>query len=416
MKVPLVIKQYFTRRMLIMLLMSFSSGLPLALVGSTLQAWYTVSGVGIVSIGFLTLVGQPYAYKFIWAPIMDRFSLPFLGRRRGWILLTQLLLAMSIFLMSAFSPKVQPLGLAIVALLVAFLSASQDINLDAYRTDLLTSKERGVGSAMWANGYRIAMVVSGALALVIADKYGWRVTYISMSILMIIGIVTTFFCSEPKTEHGPPSSLKEASFGAMQEFFKRRNAMLILLFIVIYKLGDAFALSLSSVFYLRGLGFSLEQVAWVGKTFGIIAGILGIILGGALMSKWSIYKALMIFGWLQALSTLMFFWLALVGKSMILFASSVFIEHITSGMGTAAILAFLMQLCDQRYSATHYALLSAVVSIGRIFVGPAAGIMIKNIGWAEFFVYSFVIGVLGLGLLRMIKESIYPSEMKIREL
>ena len=409
MEIASVIKQYFTRRMLIMLLMSFSSGLPLALVGSTLQAWYTVSGVGIVSIGFLTLVGQPYAYKFIWAPIMDRFSLPFLGRRRGWILVTQLLLVMSIFLMSAFSPKVQPLGLSIVALLVAFLSASQDINLDAYRTDLLTLKERGIGSAVWANGYRIAMVVSGALALVIADKYGWRVTYISMSILMIVGIVTTFFCSEPKTEHSPPSSLKEASFGAMKEFFQRRNALLILLFIVVYKLGDAFTLSLSSVFYLRGLGFSLDQVAWVGKTFGMIAGIIGIVLGGGLMSKWTLYKALMVFGWLQALSTLMYFWLALVGKSMILFSASVFIEHLTGGMGTAALLACLMQLCNQRYSATHYALLTAVMSIGRIFIGPIAGIMILNIGWPEFFFYSFIIGTLGLGVLRIIKENISQS-------
>lgn len=410
-----MIRHYFTKRMLVMLLMSFSSGLPLALTGSTLQAWYTVSNVSIVTIGFLTLVGQPYIFKFIWAPLMDRYIPPFLGRRRGWIMITQVLLVLTIALMAFFDPSIQPTKLALAALLVAFLSASQDISLDAYRTDVLTPEERGTGAALWSNGYRIAMIISGAVALMLAAKWGWRVTYLIMSLLMFIGIITTFLAAEPKIETTLlPNSLWSTAKDAMSDLLSRKYIWWLFLFMVIYKLGDAFALSLSSVFYLRGLGFNLDQVAWVGKIFGTVAGIAGILIGGGIMVRLSLYRALMLFGWLQALSTLMFLWLALAGKVMWIFASAVFLEHLTGGMGSIALFVFLMALCDQRYTATQYAVLSAVVSLGRVYVGPAAGYTIKAIGWPEFFVISFVLGLVGLVLLHFLRNRVDFNNKTIR--
>ena len=401
--------------MLVMLLMSFSSGLPLALTGSTLQAWYTVSNVSIVTIGFLTLVGQPYIFKFIWAPLMDRYIPPFLGRRRGWIMITQVLLVLAIALMAFFDPSIQPTKLALAALLVAFLSASQDISLDAYRTDVLTPEERGTGAGLWSNGYRIAMIISGAVALMLAAKWGWRVTYLIMSLLMFIGIITTFLAAEPKIETTLlPNSLWSTAKDAMSDLLSRKYIWWLFLFMVIYKLGDAFALSLSSVFYLRGLGFNLDQVAWVGKIFGTVAGIAGILIGGGIMVRLSLYRALMLFGWLQALSTLMFLWLALAGKVMWIFASAVFLEHLTGGMGSIALFVFLMALCDQRYTATQYAMLSAVVSLGRVYVGPAAGYTIKAIGWPEFFVISFVLGLVGLILLHFLRNRVDFNNKTIR--
>ena len=407
-------KQFFTKRMMIMLFMSFSSGLPITLVLGTLQLWYAKAGVSIVAIGALTLIGQPYAYKFIWAPLMDRYVPPFLGRRRGWILITQICLFVSIFLMAFFSPKTHPIGLALMATVVAFFSSSQDISLDAYRTDLLRVSERGAASAIWGNGYRLAMIVTSAAPLIIAYHVGWHIAYMSMSLLMLVGIVTTFVSSEPDTNIKAPATLKIAVVDAFGEFLKRPYALGLILFIVVYKLGDAFALSLSSVFYLKGVGFNLDQIAWVGKTFGTVAGILGIILGGALMARWTLYKALMAFGWLQAISILGFVALAVASKSMALFAAVVFFEHITGGMGTAALFVLLMALCDKRFTATQYALFSAVMVIGRTFMGPIAGVTVEHYGWAVFFFGGFLLAILGLILLWWLQKKIDFNQEQIK--
>ncbi len=348
--------------------MSFSSGFPISLVGSTLMLWYASAKISIVDIGILTLVGQPYVYKILWAPLMDRFTFPFLGRRRGWILITQICLLGGIFVMALFSPDSHPLLLAFLALVVAFFSASQDISLDAYRTDLLTTHDRGVGAAVWANGYRIGMIVASAVPLIIAHHYGWRMAYVAMSLIMFVGIITTFIAKEPDNEAAAPKTLKSAALGAIGEFLKRPYVIALIVFIVIYKIGDAYAVSLISVFYYRALHFNLEQIAWVGKTFGIVAGIIGILLGGALMSRWNLYKSLMIFGILQAIAILGFVLLAVSAKNFTLFAMVVFFEHVTSGMGTTAFFAFLMALCDHRYTATQYALFSAIMVLGRIFI------------------------------------------------
>lgn len=401
------------QRLAIMLLLGFSSGLPIALVGSTLQAWYTVSGISIVAIGFLTLVGQPYAFKFFWAPLMDRYIPPFLGRRRGWMLITQIALIIGILVMSWFSPTVHPLTLAILALIVAFLSASQDICLDAYRADILPPEQRGMGSALWTNGYRIAMLTSGALALILAQHVGWHTTYMLMAALMLIGVITTFWSPEPDRDEQTPVTIGRAIWEPIREFVTRPYAGALLLFIILYKMGDAFAMSLSSVFYIRYLSFSLQDVGLISKTMGISSMLIGALLGGALMFRWKLYRALMIFGWLQALGTIIFVVLVLAGKNYWIFAGSVFLENFTSGMGTTALMAFLMALCDQRYTATQYALFSAVMTVGRLFVGPIAGIFIEKIGWINFFFVSFVIGILGLVLLRWLNYRIDFSAEKI---
>ncbi len=398
-----------------MLLMSFSSGLPLALVGSTLQAWYTLGGVGVVAIGALSLVGQPYAFKVFWAPLMDRYVLPFLGRRRGWTFLAQVFLLIGIMLMGWFNPTKHPVELAFMALLVAFFSASQDLTLDAYRTDLLDPEERGVGGAVWANGYRIAMIISGAVALLIAAKYGWRVTYCLMGLLMLLGLITTLLAPEPEYDLSKQSdTLYGTAKEAFADMLSRKHIGWLLGFIALYKLGDAFALSLSSVFYLRDLHFTLIQVAWVGKTFGTVAGIGGIILGGALMVRMSLYRALMLFGCLQSFSLLLFCWLALAGKVLWLFATAVFVEHLTSGMGTIALFVLLMALCDKRFTATQYALLSVVGALSRIYIGPLAGLAISIIGWPDYFLASFILGLLGLGILFWLRNKVDFSAKWIR--
>jgi PAT family beta-lactamase induction signal transducer AmpG len=401
------------QRLFIMFLLGFSSGLPIALVGSTLQAWYTVSGISIVAIGFLGLITYPYAFKFFWAPIMDRFIPPLLGRRRGWMLITQLGLLLSIFIMAWFSPMVHPIKLAILAMLVAFLSASQDISLDAYRADILPAEQRGMGAALWINGYRVAMIVSGALALILAQHLGWHLTYMVMAALMLVGVVTTFLSPEPVHSEPAPQSMGSAIWQPIVEFITRPYAGALIIFIIIYKLGDAFAMSLSSVFYIRYLGFSLQDVGLISKTMGISATLIGALLGGAIMLRWKLYRSLMVFGWLQALGTAIFVVLVLAGKNYTIFAISVFLENLTSGMGTTALMAFLMALCDQRYTATQYALFSAVMTVGRIFVGPIAGIFIEKIGWIHFFLISFVIGVLGLWLLRWLNQRIDFNAAKI---
>ena len=409
----MILREYLNKKMLIMLMMSFSSGLPIALVLGTLQMWYTVNDVSVVAIGLLTLVGLPYTYKFLWAPFMDRFVPPFLGRRRGWILITQILLLLGILFMSLVSPSAHPFLLASIALLVAFFSASQDVVLDAYRTDLLSQSERGPALAVWANGYRLAMIVSGAIALIIAAYIGWHLTYMIMAVLMLIGIGATFYAPEPAIQGEAPKTLKIAILGAFGEFLRRRYAWLLLLVVILYKLGDAFSLSLASVFFYRTLGFNLVEIAWVFKIFATLAGLAGVLLAGFLMTRWSLYKSLMVFGWLQALALLSFSVLALVGKDLPVFATSVFLEHFTSGMGTVALLAFITALCDRRFSATHYALLSAVMTIGRTFIGPVAGFSIEFISWPFFFVIACLLGLSALIILWWLNKRIDFTREKI---
>jgi len=393
-----------SRRVAVTLLLGFASGLPLALTSGTLQAWMTVEGVDITTIGIFTLAGLPYTWKFLWAPLMDRFVPPALGRRRGWILLTQLLLMAGIAAMGSLSPAHAPWALAGLAVLVAFSSASQDIVVDAYRTDLLKERERGVGAAVSVLGYRVAMLISGALALILADRIGWHETYWLMAGLLMIGMGATLWGPEPDAEVRAPRSLEDAVVEPLREFFSREGALWLLLLIVLYKLGDAFAGSLTTAFLIRGAGFSPTDVGTINKGMGLAATILGVLFGGTLMVKLRLYKALMVFGVLQAVSNLAFMWLAAAGNSYPLMVLAVAVENLSGGMGTAAFVALLMALCNHRYTATQYALLSALAAVGRVYVGPASGFLVEAVGWVSFFFFTFLAALPGLALLAAMRR------------
>ena len=390
----------------LILLLGFSSGLPLALTAGTLQAWLTVEGADLAAIGFFALVGQPYTYKFLWAPLMDRYAPPFLGRRRGWLAATQLALLAAIAWMGTVSPKDSPWLLAALALGVAFLSASQDIVFDAYRTDVLGAEERGAGAAVTVLGYRIAMLTSGGLALILADGIlGWHGTYFLMAALMLVGFAATFAAPEPQAPAKPPATLAAAVSQPLAEYFSRRGAWLLLALVVLYKLGDAFAGSLTTAFLLRGAGFSLTDVGLVNKWLGIAATILGALAGGALMAKLRLYASLLLFGILQAVTNLGFMALAAAPNYPMMIAV-VAAENLCGGMGTAAFVALLMALCDRRFSATQYALLSALAALGRVYVGPAAGFLAEAYGWMSFFFFTFVVALPGVAMLWWLRERI----------
>lgn len=388
-----------SRRIAVVFLLGFASGLPLALTGGTLQAWMTVSGVDIVTIGIFTLVGIPYTWKFLWSPFMDRYVPPFLGRRRGWIVVMQLLLMLAITTMGSLNPASAPWALAGLAIIAAFASSSQDIVIDAYRTELLKPVERGMGAAASVLGYRLAMLVSGALALIIADQVGWNETYYLMAGLMGLCVVATLWGPEPDVAAQPPKSMTEAVVEPFKEFFSRRGAWLVLLLIVLYKLGDAFAGSLTTAFLIRGVDFTPTEVGAINKGMGLIATLVGVVIGGGLMIRLGLFRSLMVFGILQAISNLNFMWLAAVGKNYWLMAMAVGVENLAGGMGTAAFVALLMSLCNARFTASQYALLSALSAVGRVYVGPASGYLVEALDWVAFFGFTFVIALPGLVLL-----------------
>jgi PAT family beta-lactamase induction signal transducer AmpG len=379
--------------------LGFSSGLPLALTGGTLQAWMAVSGVDLRTIGIFALVGLPYTLKFFWSPLMDRFVPPWLGRRRGWILITQICLVIGISAMAFSSPRQAPAALAFLALMVAFTSASQDIVIDAYRTDVLHEKERGAGAAVFVMGYRVAALVSGALALIFSDHIGWRSTYFLMAGVMGVGIITTLLGTEPPGNVIPPKSMKEAVWGPMKEYFSRNSALTLLLVIILYKLGDAYAGALTTAFLIKGVGFSASEVGAINKGLGFVSLIAGAMLGGALMVRLGLFVSLLIFGILQAVSNLSFMVLAWAGKSYEVLVFAVAFENMTGGMGTSAFVALLMAMCNRRYTATQYALLSSLAALGRIFISPTSGFLVESTGWAIFFFITFLTALPGLSLL-----------------
>ena len=396
-------KEILNRRVVTVLFLGFSSGLPLALSGGTLQAWLTVEGVDIKTIGLFSLVGLPYTLKFLWSPLMDRFVIPILGRRRGWILLCQLGLIGIILGMSVSSPQNALWLLAFLAFCLTFVSASQDVAIDAYRTEVLKGRERGFGAGVSVTGYRIAMLVSGALALILSEYLGWRATYMLMALLMSVGVMAVWLGPEPDDSRMPPASIQEAVSGPFTEFFSRSGAWALLALIVLYKLGDAFAGSLTTTFLIRGVHFSVGEVGAINKGMGLASTIIGALFGGILMARLRLYNSLLIFGILQAVSNLSFMVLALVGKNYPLMIFTIAFENLSGGMGTAAFVAFLMALCNHRFTATQFALLSAFASLGRVLVGPLSGILVDGMGWTAFFFSTFIFALPGLILLRVMK-------------
>ena len=402
--------QLLNPRVVTVLFLGFSSGLPLALSGGTLQAWLTVEDVDIKTIGLFSLVGLPYTLKFLWSPLMDRFIVPIFGRRRGWIALSQLALIGLILGMSVTSPQNGLWFLALLAFCLTFVSASQDVAIDAYRTEVLRERERGMGAAVSVTGYRVAMLVSGALALILSEYLGWRATYMLMALIMSIGVVAVWLGPEPEDPGTPPASMKDAVEGPFKEFFSRTGVWSLLALIVLYKLGDAFAGSLTTTFLIRGVNFSVGEVGAINKGMGLASTIIGALFGGVLMARLRLFKALLIFGILQAVSNLSFMVLALVGKSYPLMIFTIAFENLAGGMGTAAFVAFLMILCNHSYTATQFALLSALASLGRVFVGPLSGVLVDGMGWTVFFFTTFLFALPGLVLLWVMREVVKGTE------
>ncbi len=506
-----------TYRQVMILILGFASGLPLALTGQSMQAWLTADNVDIATIGFFSLVGLPYTFKFLWAPLMDRFEPPIFGRRRGWLVLSQLAVCLTLALMSRYSPSANSSAFALIAVFVAFLAASQDVMIDAYRTDMLEQSERGLGSSLTVFGYRLAMILSGGIAFVWADPvagngWSWPDIYNIMALVMgLMALATAFLIPRLSADKvAPKSDAKNDLIGfaalaltvfvgyqftnhvatpvansilknfflaaadgtanpdlkkwvdmvslllgigftlplawwasqkakfetlntSLKNYFSIKGAASFLAFIILYKLGDAFAGSLTTPFLIKGMGFTSAEVGVVNKVMGIWLTIIGAIAGGALMIKLGLYRSLFLFGILQLVSNIGFWLVAVLGKgawgsfnlpafdlvivslkvaSQVdwLLLSAIAVENITGGMGTAAFVAFLMALCNQKFTATQYALLSAFATIGRVWVGPLAGVLISTIGWPTFFVFSMVMAVPGLFILFKLRDVVRALE------
>lgn len=407
-----ILRVVASRNISVLLFLGFSSGLPLVLTSGTLQAWMAVAGVDLRAIGIFSLAGLPYTLKFLWSPMMDRYVPPLLGRRRGWIVLTQAGIILGVVMMGIGSPKEDLIYFGVAALIVAFLSASQDIVSDAYRTDILSEHERGLGAAVFVTGYRIAMLTGGALALIFSDQIGWRNTYLLMAGLMFLGTGAAFLGKEPDNDIVPPGTLQEAIGGPLKDFFSRRGAVVMLILIVLYKLCDAYAGTMTTPFLIRGMGFTATDVGTINKGLGLLSVILGAMAGGTLMVRLGLFRSLLAFGILQALSNFSFMALALSGKSYGMLVFAVAFENFSGGMGTASFVSLLMALCNQRYSATQYALLSSLSALGRIFLAPTSGYLVESAGWVVFFIITAMSAIPGLWLLWSCRDTITAMSLK----
>lgn len=387
-----------------LLFLGFASGLPYNLTRDTLSAWITVEGLKLSTIGwFVGLANAPATLKFLWSPLVDRFVPPFLGRRRGWMVLTQLALIVAIAGMALQKPAQALQLLAINAIAIAFLSATQDIAIDAYRTDVLEEREVGAGVAIWVMGYRLALLLTGAVALRWAEQFSWSVVYLLIAALMGIGLLSAIWAPEPVSDDAEsrPETLWDAVYLPFMDFFQRSGILrgaFILVFILLYKLGDYLAANMTTPFLVK-TGFSLSAIGDIKGGMGLVATIVGGLAGGAILSKIGINRSLWVFGGLQAVSNLAYFSLALVGRSYPLMVLTVNIENFCAGLGTAGFLGFLMSLCNPRFSATQYALLSSLVAVSREVFASPGGAIAQSTGWPEFFFLTFLVALPGLFLL-----------------
>jgi PAT family beta-lactamase induction signal transducer AmpG len=391
----------FSARMLVAFVMGFACGLPLLLTISLLQAWMKEEGVDLSVIGLMALVGLPYTLKFIWAPFFDRYTLSFLGRRRGWLIVAQLALVLSIIILGFSDPVDQPWILASAALLVTFFSASQDIIVDAYRREDLSDKELGLGSSLYINGYRMGMLLASGGGLILADYFSFSGVYLIMAGCMLPGIVTTLIAREPDQPEGTPQTLKDAVIQPLVEYFNRSGAFWILAFILCYKIGDTMASAMTTPFYLD-IGFTKTEIGTVVKLFGFWATIVGSLVGGVLMLRLGINRSLWFFGILQALSTAGFAALAHMGHSIVGLSAVIAFENLSSGMGTAAYAAFMASITNKKFTATQYALLSSLMGVPRVLASAPTGFLAERLGWETFFITCTLIAIPGLLLLRKV--------------
>jgi PAT family beta-lactamase induction signal transducer AmpG len=388
----------FSRRMLVAFLMGFSCGLPLLLTLGVLQAWMTEEGVDLAWVGMITLVQSPYSWKFLWAPVLDRFTPPLLGRRRGWLLMAQLALMVSIAALGGSDPVAHPGWMVASAVLVAFFSATQDIVVDAYRREDLADEELGLGSSLYIYGYRIGMWAASGGGLILADYIPFSQVYRLMAAGLIPGVLTTLLAPEPPAENGAPPSLAEAVWNPLVDFFRRERIAPILAFILLYKIGDTMAAAIATPFYLE-LGFSKSEIGAVVKLFGAWATIAGAVGGGMLMLRLGIHRSLWVFGVLQAVSTAGFAFLARIGCSLPALSAVVAFESVTGGMGTSAFAAFMASLTNKKFTATQYALLTSIMGLPRVLASAPTGFAAQRMGWEWFFILCTLAAVPGMMLL-----------------
>ena len=389
------------RRMLICVFTGFTSGIPLYVLFQLVPGWLRTEGVGLAEIGFFALVQFPYAWKFVWSPVMDRFTLPFLGHRRGWMLVTQLLLLVSIGVMGFIRPDLNLWTVAYLSAAVAFFSASQDIVLDAYRRELLPDVELGLGNAIHVQAYRFSGLVPGALGLILADVFDWHIVFIVIGAFMFVGIILTLVINEAIAEPDPPKTMRAAVVEPFSEFIGRSGlgaALLVLAFLFLYKLGDNMATALQTPFFID-VGFTLTQIGAISKTAGLIAANIGTIVGGLIMVKLPINRALWVFGVVQIVSILGFALLSEIGPNAWMLGIVVAFEYLGVGLGGAALIAFMARTTNPAFAATQLALFTALASVPRVFANAVTGVIVEHTGWTNFFLLCTTLALPGMLLL-----------------
>jgi len=391
----------FNRRMLICIFTGFSSGLPLFVLYQLVPGWLRSEGVSLAEIGLFSLIGIPYVWKFVWSPALDRFSLPFLGRRRGWMLLTQVILFGTIAAFGVVDPVLSIWSVAYLAAAVAFFSASQDIVIDAYRRELLSDQELGLGNSLNVQAYRVAGLVPGSLAFILADHLPWNSVFLIVAAFMLIGIVVTLCISEAHVENNAPKTMKEAITLPFKDFINReglKSALFILAFLVLYKLGDSMATALQTPFFID-MGFTKTEIGVVAKSSGLIAMMIGLAIGGIVMLKLSINRALWLFGFVQIVSILGFAALAEIGNNVYALAFAMGFEYLGVGLGTAAFVAYMAKQTNPTFAATQFALFSALTALPRTFANATTGFIVEQIGWTGFYLFCVVLAVPGMLML-----------------
>lgn len=397
------------RRMWIVFLMGFASGLPMLLTGGTLKTWLAREQVDLSTIGYFSWVGLAYSLKFLWAPFLDRYKLFFFGRRRSWILMCQVVIAALLFYLGSLNPQ-ESLGImAGAAVVIAFFSATQDIAIDAYRREILKDEEMGMGSTLTQYGYRIAMLISGGVGIGLVDPatvdLSWHGLYYLMGILMLACVLVTFWAQEPAGEEQyTPKTLKSAVIDPFREFLTRDRAIFILCFVFLFKLGDALSASMLNVFYVQ-MGYTNAEIGLIAKTFGTASVLLGLFVGGLIIFRMGILRSLWVFGVLQALSTAGFSIITFTGPQDWALALAVFFEDISAGMGAAAFIAYLSTITNKKFTGTQFALLSALATSGRNVFSGFTGIMVEGLGWAPFFWVCALIAIPGMCMLYFLQKN-----------
>ncbi|HVT62070.1 MAG TPA: MFS transporter [Legionellaceae bacterium] len=402
------------KQLFIVFLLGFSSGLPMCLVSSTLQAWFADAGLSVWITSSLSLISLPYLYRFLWSPFLDRYCLSFLGKRRSWILLMQILLALGFHVMTWFTPQISPMLMIGLASILVVCSATQDASIDAHRTEYLPSSLYGLGASLAVLGYRIAILMGGGLALIMAQYYGWIVTYRVMSGLFLIGMVAILYSPEPST-HQSSSPISVSFINPLRDLLSRAHIGAFCIFILLFKFGEAFTTSTSGIimpFLLQGLGFSLATIGKVNKIYGVIAIIVGGLSGGLILTRYTLYRSLLVFGLLQAFTNIIFILLACIENNLSVLKFAVISDNFAAGLGSTAIVALLMRFVNQRYTATQFSILVGIAGLPRVFSGPIGAFIQAYCGWVGLYIASSLLALTFIPFLYRIRHQSYFQREK----